>query len=78
MIVLQTKESALFESAYFVLRRGRGAKAQGDMLEESNRIIAQGREYLQKRCGRRRFPLFLCGFLTGAALVAAIVAIILL
>lgn len=78
MIVLQTKESALFESAYFVLRRGRGATPRGDMLTESNRIIGEGREYFQKRRKRHGFWTFLYGFFAGGALVGAIVGIILL
>ena len=78
MIVLQTKESALFESAYFVLRRGCDASARGDMLAESNRIIGEGRQYLQKRQKwRRRLPFF-CGFLAGGAVACVIALIILL
>ena len=78
MIVLQTKESALFESAYFVLRRGKNEMPRGDMLAESNRIIGEGRAYMKKR-QKRRGPLsFLLGFLTGSALMGAIALIILL
>ena len=78
MIVLQTKESALFESAYFVLRRGKNVAARGDMLQESNRIVSQGREYFQKRHKSRRGLPFLCGFLSGGALIAGIALLILL
>ncbi len=78
MIVLQTKESALFESAYFVLRRGRSVTPRGDMLAESNRIIGEGREYLQKRRKWRVALPFFCGFFAGSALLGAIMAIILL
>ena len=78
MIVLQTKESALFESAYFVLRRGRPVTPRGDMLAESNRIIGEGRAYFQKRRKWRKALPFLCGFFTGSSLVGAIMLIILL
>ena len=78
MIVLQTKHSALFESAYFVLRRGQGRLPCGDMLAESNRIIGEGREYLQKRRRRSVIAPLLCGFFVGCALGAAITLIILL
>lgn len=78
MIVLQTKESALFESAYFVLRRGKNVAARGDMLQESNRIVSQGREYFQKRHKSRKIFPFLCGFLSGSALIGAIALLILL
>ena len=78
MIVLQTRGSSLFESAYFVLRPGRSATAQGDMLAESNRIIEGGRDYLKKRRKKHSFFAFLGVFLAGSALGAGIVMIILL
>ena len=71
MIVLQTKESQIFESAFFVLRRERPCgKAATDMLAEANRLIGAGNGYLQKRrrCGRRLG--FFIGLLCGAALGA--------
>lgn len=66
MIVLQTKESPLFESAYFVLRRGYRPAPHGDMLAESNRIIGEGKDYLKKRQKRGRVLPFLLGFLLGS------------
>ena len=78
MIVLQTKESALFESAYFVLRRGKNVTPRGDMLAESNRIVAEGREYLKKRQKNRKLLPFLCGFFAGSGLIVTIALIILL
>ena len=78
MIVLQTRESALFESAYFVLRRGCDATARGDMLAESNRIIGEGRQYLQKRRKWRKWLPFFCGFLMGGTVACMIALIILL
>ena len=71
MIVLQTKESALFESAYFVLRRGYRRASQGDMLAESNRIIGEGREYFKRRKSGGRLWAFVLGFLLGGALFGA-------
>ena len=78
MIVLQTKESALFESAYFVLRRGRSVAPRGDMLAESNRIIGEGREYLKNRRKFGWIPPFLGGFVLGGVPSAIIALIILL
>lgn len=78
MIVLQTKESALFESAFFVLRCDKKQTPRGDMLAESDRIISEGRAYLQKRQKRGFFLPFLCGAVFGGVLAALISLIILL
>ena len=72
MIVMQTGESPLFESAYFILRREKRVCAKGDMLAEANRIIGAGGSYLERR-KRRRFGrafAFLCGCLAGAGILA--------
>jgi hypothetical protein len=79
MIVLQTKESPLFESAYFVLRRGKKEAPRADMLAESNRIIEEGRDYLFRRRGQKRQgSRFWLGFCLGAALLGTVMLIILL
>ena len=66
MIVLQTQESALFESAYFILRRQKVPPSKSDMVSEANRIIGAGSGYLQSKRQRRRGLLcFLTGFLSG-------------
>ena len=78
MIVLQTKESPLFESAYFVLRRGYRPASHGDMLAESNRIIGEGKDYLKKRRRRGWGVPFLLGLLPGGVLGGAVACIILL
>ncbi|MBE6703128.1 MAG: hypothetical protein E7585_06930 [Ruminococcaceae bacterium] len=71
MIVLQTKENPMFESAYFILRRERPmGGCAADMLAEANRLIGAGSGYLQKR---RRFGKvwpFLLGIFFGAAICA--------
>ena len=73
MIVLQTGESELFESAYFILRRTKGRVAQSDMLSEANRIIALGSGLRHTASGGKRGWLqFLGGALLGAALTALI------
>ncbi len=77
MIVLQTKESPLFESAYFVLRRSYRPAAHGDMLAESNRIIGEGKDYFAKRRKSGRLLPFLLGFLVGALLFGVGACIIL-
>lgn len=69
MIVLQTRESPLFENAYLVLRRGKRAAPATDMMAEASRIIGEGDGYLRRR---RRFSFVLFfggGALFGAALV---------
>ena len=78
MIVLQTKESQLFESAYFILRRERPAPGQAtDMLEEANRLIGAGSGYMQRRRRRLgRLGAFLLGACFGAAACAVLVLLL--
>ena len=76
MIVLQTQESPLFESAYFVLRRGRADARSEEMLAEADRLVGAGRDYLARRREPRRLLPFLLGFLAGSGLVALAGAII--
>lgn len=76
MIVMQTQDSALFESAYFILRRQKTASGKTDMLAEANRIIGAGNDYLSRRCKKSRYVwLFLLGSCCGAGLLALILAI---
>ena len=74
MIVLQTPESRLFESAFFVLRREMGAVEQDDMIAEANRIVGSG--YSLRKRGRcaalKRVGPFLTGVLFGAGAFALI------
>ena len=69
MIVLQTRESPLFESAYFVVRRG-GARlpCEGEMLAEASRIIGEGSAYFMHRKRRARLRDLLLGALIGGVL----------
>ena len=74
MIVMQTGDSPLFESAYFILRRQQPPRCKTDMLAEANRIIGAGSEYLgSKRRHRRGLWLFLVGFLCGLAVLLPVV-----
>lgn len=70
MILLQTRESPLFESAYFVLRPRRQSTSHTDMLAEANRIIGEGNGYFARRAKWRSVLLFLAGAVAGAALFA--------
>ena len=70
MIVLRTNESALFESAYFVLRREREHTREQDMLAEATRLIGGGGEATPTRCKRGRFLPFWLGFLSGSGAAA--------
>ncbi len=72
MIVLQTPESRLFESAFLVLRRDVDEAGQDDMIAEANRIIGNG-SYAKKR---RRTPQIWIPFSIGAALGVGIFALI--
>lgn len=70
MIVLKTRESELFESAYFILRRQKREPAHADMLSEANRIIG-GQSRVACRKKRRKkwgIALFLSGFLAGGGI----------
>ncbi len=73
MIVLQTQESSLFESAFFVLRRENPPVAADDMLAEANRIIGMQVAVKQKN---RHIWEHLALFLLGAALGAGVFALI--
>lgn len=71
MIVMQTQDSAVFESAYFVLRKERRGAAKTDLLVEANRIIgAGGGEEAKRRRLPRGFLPFLLGMVAGIALFA--------
>ena len=73
MIVLQTPESPVFETAFFVLRREREQVGHEDMMAEANRIIGNGVCARQKR---RRLPWRLMLFLLGVAQGIGIFALI--
>lgn len=76
MIVMQTQDSSLFESAYFVLRRGQVTRGKTDMLAEANRIIGEGKSYFQRKSKKRGGVwLFWGGALCGAAMMALILMI---
>lgn len=76
MIVLQTRESPLFENAYFVLRRGRRQAPARDMLAEANRIIGAGGDYLSRRRRFRWIIPFFGGLATGGGVFAVILCLI--
>ena len=76
VILLQTGESPLFESAYFVLRRGRASAPRGDMMAEAERIIGAGKGYIERRRGRMMWRSFAAGFLLGGAVFFAVALII--
>ena len=84
MIVLRTRDSRVFEEAYFVLRReadGDGASEQ-DMIREANRILERSlpRERLSPahpmqsapKAGRGGFFWFAVGILCGGGGTGAI------
>ena len=68
MVVMRTRESPIFESAYFLLRRKREISPSCDMLAEANRLLAFGGGMTQKERKRCRFLPFFIGFLLGALL----------
>ena len=77
IVVVQTQESPVFESAYFILRRKRKGGACPDMVTEANRIISS--EGVPRREGRRwprRVALFLSGFAMGSGFFALLWALL--
>ena len=70
MILLQTKESEMFECAYFVLRRGKQGSEGGDMMAEAHRILGEGGGVSPRRRVRVRWLWFLLGWLLGAGVFA--------
>jgi hypothetical protein len=74
MVMMQTGDSPLFESAYFILRRQQPPRCKADMLAEANRIIGASSEYFGGK--RRRLHgvwLFWIGFLCGIAVLLPVV-----
>ena len=69
IVVVQTQESPIFESAYFILRRKRRVTYGADMVSEANRILSAG-GYPKREKRRRwgRLLLFLSGFAAGSGL----------
>ena len=76
MLILQTRDSTLFESAYFILRRQAPPDGRADMVAEANRII--GAVPLRRESNKRRSLPRVFWFLAGAILGAGVVALILL
>ena len=77
MYVVKLGEDSLFEEAYFVLRSDAAAVAGGDMVSEANKIIRQSACPQAVQKGKVRLPWqialgFLCGFVTGGGIAAAI------
>ena len=67
---MQTQDSALFESAYFILRRQKLPPSKADMVAEAHRIIGFGGTPMGRHKRTRRLWLFALGFFCGAALAA--------
>jgi len=68
-IQLRTGESRLFESAFFVLRRGGERAAEGDMLAEATRLLALA-EGGRPRLRWGRGLSFAAGLLVGIGIFA--------
>ena len=75
LIMMPTKGSPLFESAYFILRRETEARApsQNEMLLEATRILEENALPQKKRPPRRRHLVLALaiGFALGALTVGA-------
>ena len=74
MIVLQTPESPLFESAFFVLRREMGEAGKDDMVAEASRIVGAGHRV--RRRGRLSGCRFAVPFFSGVLLGAGAFALV--
>ena len=68
MIVMQTGESPLFESAYFVLRRECRGAMRCDLLAEANRIVQGAKGAAQGRRRPGRAVCFGLGCLVGGGI----------
>lgn len=66
MIVLQTKESALFECAWFVLRQEKPYVGAEDMLAEAERIVAGSTRSDGRRVKNGKWAFFWLGLFCGA------------
>ena len=76
MIVMQTQDSTLFESAYFILRRQKLPPSRPDMVAEANRIIGSGGHIVEKKRRKYRLLPFAIGFFCGAALAAFLILLL--
>lgn len=72
MVVLETRESDLFECAYLVLRRARYTAKGTEMLAEAERLVGDGSRYVSRRQRRRAWLPFCFGALLGAAVGAGL------
>ena len=76
MIVVRTKDSRLFEEAYFVIRRGvdegEGRPSENDMVREATRIVSQNSAAYPAARRRSRWRMKLLAFLAGAAAATSI------
>lgn len=72
LIMIRTKNSAFFESAFFVVK-GDACRARGDrvgMVEEARRILKESGEVHKSDRKRWRVPLaFLVGFILGGVVM---------
>ena len=75
MIVMQTGDSALFESAYLVLRREKREVPFSDMMAEANRIIGLSGGVVKRRRTWGKWLFFTAGVLLGVGLFALVRAI---
>ena len=78
MIVVKTGDSAIFEEAYFVLRR-ESAADEADMVKEANKIIESHGGKKKKGGGFAPWvailwaAFFFCGIITGGGAAALII-----
>lgn len=68
MVVVNTSESELFETAYFVLRRDIDQRSKGDMVAEANRLVSESLEHRGRGAHKREFSAvsFIAGVFVGA------------
>ena len=79
MIVMRTADSAIFEEVYFVMRNGKSCEER-DMIEEANRIIdcSGAKRKERKRDASRTLIVFVCSFMGGSVIGAAITLAVML
>lgn len=76
LIMIRTKDSSIFESAFFILRGSScNARTDGDIVSEANRILEESNSPRKKRVSFNPKYIFIAagiGFILGAALLGGV------
>lgn len=73
IIVVRTPLTSRFEAAYFILKKGTRGDSREKLLEEANRMIAQGE---RRKPWKRRRLVYALWFALGAMIGAGVSALL--